>query len=570
MIDAPPLTAAPYADSFGRPYSAFSYGGRPGLVRAGLADSGGRSAAGTSSGAARRKGRVTAVTWSGQAAPGDLAATQLLDAVRLNTVPSPAGATVGGGSSVGGSVGQPSVGQSSVGLADPEATQPMELPGWDSPPSGGGYGYGGPGRYGRGAAVPRQPHGGSGSGGSLGGPGSGSGSNADRPESRVRPVRPGWKPSGELPEHSAAAALAGESSRHAWYPGRRVDLGLVLLPLRLLLGSLSVYAGFSKLCDPVYFDGGNRGSMMRWLASLHPWKVAQPLLDFAMEHPVGAGLGVAFTEVVVGVLTLFGLWQRLAAGASMALYAVLLFTVSWRSVPVYDTPDLIFLAAWSPLLMAGAPFASLDGRLALEAWRRYGPQAPKAVRRRVLRRGTVVATVVIGLTLLTGSTLGAAVRTGGRPQPGGPQPSTDYGTPVWPATSSPGAPRTPGASAPATTPSASGSASPSAPPSPSAAAKSPKPHPSSSTRSGATDTTGGSSGQSGSSNAGTPTGSASTSAGSGSAPGSSPAGSGNRAPKPSPSSGLIGGVLGSGPPAAVQLPSLGMPLGGHRPSGAVV
>ncbi|MFD0528882.1 DoxX family protein [Kitasatospora arboriphila] len=155
----------------------------------------------------------------------------------------------------------------------------------------------------------------------------------------------------------------------------------MLLPLRVVLGSLSVYAGFSKLCDPVYFDGGERGSMMRWLSSLHPWKVAEPLLAFAMNHPVGAGLGVAFTEIVVGVLTVLGLWQRVASAAAMTLSAALLFTVSWRSVPVYDAPDLIFLAAWSPLLIAGAPFGSLDGRIALDAWRQYGPEATQAIRR---------------------------------------------------------------------------------------------------------------------------------------------------------------------------------------------
>ncbi|MFE0459599.1 DoxX family membrane protein [Kitasatospora sp. NPDC058965] len=353
-------------------------------------------------------------------------------------------------------------------------------------------------------------------------------------------MRPAWKPTGELPEHSAVAAATGEPSRHAWHPGRRVDLGLVLLPLRLLLGSLSVYAGFSKLCDPVYFDGGSRGSMMRWLASLHPWQVARPLLDFAMAHPVGSGLAVAFTEVVVGVLTLLGLWQRLASAAAMALSAALLFTVSWRAVPVYDTPDLIFLAAWSPLLIAGAPFASLDGRLALEAWRRYGPQAPRAVRRRVLRRGTVVATVVIGMTLLLGSLLGAAVRSSARTQPGTPPP-TDYGTPVWPANGVSGTPH------PSATPSAppSTSAAPSAPATPSApASHSAKPHPSATARSTEPGQTGGPA-------AGQPT--------PGSTPGGS-SGSGNRGPKPSPTGGnLIGGVLGSGPPLQLLPAPLGMP-----------
>lgn len=359
----------------------------------------------------------------------------------------------------------------------------------------------------------------------------------------------------------------------------------MLLPLRVLLGSLSVYAGFSKLCDPVYFDGGARGSMMRWLGSLHPWKVAQPLLDFAMAHPVGAGLGVAFTEVVVGVLSLLGLWQRLAAGAAMVLSAALLFTVSWRAVPVYDTPDLIFLAAWSPLLIAGAPFASLDGRLTLEAWRRYGPQQPKAVRRRVLRRGSVVAVVVIGLTLLLGSLLGAAVRTGGSLRPGPAEPSTDYGTPVWPATTggsagshAPGAPApgAPAATKPSVAPSAtpSGSVPPSAPPSPSPTAKSGKAaHPSPSTRgNGASEApaAGNQAGQGGST-AGSPAGAATPAGSAGSAPGSggsTGSSSSTRAPKPSPSGdGLIGGVLGSGAPSLRLPTSLGMPAGAGAGAG---
>ncbi|MFJ2865006.1 DoxX family membrane protein [Kitasatospora sp. NPDC087314] len=437
-------------------------------------------------GAPRRKGRVTAVTWTGQAPPGDLAATQLLEAVRLT------------GSASGG-----------VGLAESD-TQVIPT-------------------YSGARTVPRQPRSGAGTATYAG----------------VGPVGApqGWTPSGELPEVSATAT----EGRQAWYPGRRVDLGLVLLPLRAVLGSLSVYAGFSKLCDPVYFDGGERGSMMRWLASLHPWKVAEPLLAFAMAHPVGAGLAVSFTEIVVGVLTVLGLWQRLAAGAAMLLSAALLFTVSWRAVPVYDTPDLIFLAAWSPLLIAGAPFASLDGRLNLEAWRRYGADAPAALRRRVLRRGTVVTTVVVGLTLLLGSMLGAAVRTGARPHQAPARPATDYGTPVWPG----GAPTgTPGGQGSSTSPSpaaprpATPTPSPTAPPSSAPASRPTGPTPSGKGHSTKAESGAGASPAAPSA--------AVPPAGSSPAQRSTPApGGSGTASKPSPSSGagsgLLGGVLGSGP-----------------------
>ncbi|MDF3292814.1 DoxX family protein [Streptomyces silvisoli] len=203
----------------------------------------------------------------------------------------------------------------------------------------------------------------------------------------------------------------GEPVRHAWYPGRRMNLGVVLLPLRIFLGFISIYAGLGKLCDPVYFDGGARGSMVHWLHALHPWSVAEPLRATALAHPVGAGLTVAFLQVTVGVLTIMGLWQRVAASFGALLSVALLVTVSWRTVPVYDAPDIIYLAAWSPLVIAGAPVYSVDAKLAGEAWRRLGPRAPLwDLRRYVLRRGIVLATFAAGGTLVLGAVLGSAVR----------------------------------------------------------------------------------------------------------------------------------------------------------------
>ncbi|MFG2286376.1 DoxX family membrane protein [Streptomyces sp. NPDC048595] len=225
-----------------------------------------------------------------------------------------------------------------------------------------------------------------------------------------------------------------ETVRHAYYPGRRMNLGVVLLPLRIFLGLISVYAGMGKLCDPVYFDGGERGSMVKWLLSLDPWALAVPLRDFAVSHPVGAGLTVAFLQVVVGVLTICGLWQRVAASIGALLSAALLMTVSWRTLPAYDAPDIIYLAAWSPLIIAGAPVYSMDARLAGEAWRRLGPRVEVAdLRRRVLRRGAMMTTVVAGLTLLIGSLLGGAVRSATVatvPRPGEPAINNLPGSPL--------------------------------------------------------------------------------------------------------------------------------------------
>ncbi|MBX7470513.1 DoxX family protein [Streptomyces sp. MAG02] len=273
---------------------------------------------------------------------------------------------------------------------------------------------------------------------------------------------------------SPAKRRGADPVRHAYYPGRRMNLGVVLLPLRVFLGFISVYAGMGKLCDPVYFDGGERGSMVKWLNSLHPWALAEPLRDFALQHPVGAGLTVAFLQVVVGVLTMLGLWQRVAAVFGALLSAALLVTVSWQTVRAYDAPDIIYLAAWSPLIIAGAPVYSLDARLAGEAWRKLGPRSELwELRRRVLRRGLVMTTVVIGLTLTTGALLGGAVRsTTVVTVPGPDDDPTNYlpGTPLPSETGPALAPRnTPRAVKPS--PKAKSSASPSP-----KASKKPKAH----------------------------------------------------------------------------------------------
>ncbi|MFP1626267.1 DoxX family protein [Streptomyces sp. 5K101] len=354
-------------------------------------------------GATRRRAPVV---WSGRSAPGDSGATGLLQAVRNSTLehdpydrydPYGTGATR--------VIPRVDLGDDTVQRPAAPGARPLLPPmrqavgaydaydTYSQAGQDGGDGQGG--REGQGVYG-----GGAYGGDTYGGDAYGHSDYDPEPYAEISPT-----------EAPASHRATGDPTRHAYYPGRRLNLGVVLLPLRLFLGLICVYAGMGKLCDPVYFDGGDRGSMVKWLTSLHPWALAEPLRDFALAHPVGAGLTVAFLQVVVGALTVLGLWQRVAAVIGALLSAVLIVTVSWRTVPVYDAPEFIFLAAWSPLVIAGAPVYSVDGRLAGEAWRTLGPRSGIwDLRRRVLRRGGLVAAVVVGLTMLTGSMLGGAVR----------------------------------------------------------------------------------------------------------------------------------------------------------------
>ncbi|GAA3229196.1 hypothetical protein GCM10020256_42020 [Streptomyces thermocoprophilus] len=344
-----------------------------------------------------------------------------------------------------------------------------------------------------------------------------------------------------------------------------MNLGVVLLPLRIFLGFISIYAGMGKLCDPVYFDGGKRGSMVKWLNTLHPWEVAEPLRQFALHHPVGSGLVIAFLQVVVGVLTVLGCWQRVAAVVGAMLSAALIVTVSWKTVPVYEAPDIIFLAAWSPLIIAGAPVYSVDGRLAAGAWRRLGPRSDIwDLRRYVLRRGALVTALVTGVTLLVGSLLGGAVRDADRvvvPGPGEAPRNQLPGSPLpqdpeqQRRSSSPTAPASPTRGATSAAPTAGTTATPGASRgtgtatagTPSETQGTGQVPPRRSTPSGG-DTPGGSSGPTSggtaTSGAGGPTGGTSSGGGTGDGSGGGTSSSGGSTGGSDGRSGLVGGLLG--------------------------
>ncbi|WP_307826626.1 DoxX family protein [Streptomyces pactum] len=411
-------------------------------------------------GARRRRAPVV---WSGRTVPGGDPAAQLLQAVRQS------GRTWSSGPGPGADEPGSTQVLPRVGLDDPPTTVigPRRGPSGPDPRTGVPVTRGGHDSTVPLPVVPRRVYRSDGSGLRP----AGSGPGGPFPERPGGTAADGPGAGGTATEAGRRRGGAAAGVRHAYHhPGRRMNLGIVLLPMRIFLGLISVYAGMGKLSDPVYFDGGERGSMVTWLQSLDPWPVAEPLRDFALAHPVGAGLTVAFLQVVVGVLTVMGLWQRVAASIGALLSAALLVTVSWRTVPAYDAPDIIYLAAWSPLIIAGAPVYSMDARLAGEAWRRLGPRvALWDLRRRVLRRGATMAAVVAGVTLLFGSMLGGAVRSsqtvrspepGDAPSnhlPGSPLPRTSGERPERPAkgtgraggSAAPGA-RTPTPSAPAT------------------------------------------------------------------------------------------------------------------------
>ena len=158
-------------------------------------------------------------------------------------------------------------------------------------------------------------------------------------------------------------------ARHGPPPHATTMAGWALLPLRLFLGGTFVFAGLQKIANPGFFDRSNPTSIQAQLASAARVSPIHGLVAHLEPHAVAVGVVMALGEIAVGAGTLAGLWSRVAAAGGMLLSFGLFLTVSFHSSPYYTGSDIVFVFAWTPLLVAGA-----GGVLSVDAaGTRHGP-----------------------------------------------------------------------------------------------------------------------------------------------------------------------------------------------------
>ena len=137
-----------------------------------------------------------------------------------------------------------------------------------------------------------------------------------------------------------------------------------LLPLRIFLGVTFIYAGLDKLTDSGFMSADGAGSIGEMMNAVRDSSAIPALVDLALKSPVGFGYAIAIGELFVGIGTLIGLFARLAALGGAMISLSLWLTVSWQTEPYYYGNDLPYMFSWLPLVLAGAPYLSLDALLA--------------------------------------------------------------------------------------------------------------------------------------------------------------------------------------------------------------
>lgn len=195
---------------------------------------------------------------------------------------------------------------------------------------------------------------------------------------------------------------------------RAASVGWALLPLRVFLGVTMVYAALLKFFDPAYLDPTAPNGVQQQMQSAAGSSPISALVTFTADHAALFGLTIAFGELAVGLGILLGIWTRLAALGGLLLSLSFFLTVSWGTSPYFFGPDIVFVFAFTPLIIGGDG-GVLSAQAAIRAATRRGMRLPPAAssnesadiasevdRRVLLRTGGLAALIGVGALIVGG------------------------------------------------------------------------------------------------------------------------------------------------------------------------
>jgi thiosulfate dehydrogenase (quinone) large subunit len=179
--------------------------------------------------------------------------------------------------------------------------------------------------------------------------------------------------------------------------------------LRAFLGVTFVYAGIQKFLDPNFLHAGSAdyiGAQLHGFATNTP---VAPLMSFLAKMPLVVGIGVAVTELAVGLATLLGVGLMVAALVGLSINVVLWLSATWHIHPYFLGSDSIYAVAWLALLLGTweTDRARYPGRVPGLAERVDG------LGRREVIRGGLVAAMAIGLAGVGKAFAGTPTKGGG-------------------------------------------------------------------------------------------------------------------------------------------------------------
>jgi thiosulfate dehydrogenase [quinone] large subunit len=177
-------------------------------------------------------------------------------------------------------------------------------------------------------------------------------------------------------------------------PSRYLQGGWVLLALRGFLSVVFLYAGISKIADRHFLDASSPISIHSQIVAVRDISPVSGLLGPVVDHSFAFGVFTSLAEIAIGLGVLLGLFTRIAALGGMILSLSLWLTISWGAEPWFTSADVVYLFAWTPLLVGGAPVLSLDAWLA-QVREQHPGRAEDRTRRALLTGGAALLAGVL-------------------------------------------------------------------------------------------------------------------------------------------------------------------------------
>ncbi len=140
------------------------------------------------------------------------------------------------------------------------------------------------------------------------------------------------------------------------------DSAVALVPLRGFLGVAFTYAGIQKLANPAFLRASSPISIQQSLDLAVRTSPVGGLLRPLLHLGVEVGIAMAITETLVGLSLLLGYHVRVGAVVGLAVSFSLFLTVSYHTSPWFTGADIVYVFAWSALILAPPTAWSLDQR----------------------------------------------------------------------------------------------------------------------------------------------------------------------------------------------------------------
>lgn len=178
--------------------------------------------------------------------------------------------------------------------------------------------------------------------------------------------------------------------------------------LRAFLGVTFLFAGAQKFLDPNFLHAGAASYIGNQLNAFAEGTPLSPLMHALAKFPLLTGVGIALTEIAIGLATLLGVGMFAAALLGAAINLVLWLSATWHVHPYFLGSDSIYAVAWISLAA---------GIIQTERARHQGRSLSVAQRldslgRREILRAGMIGALSLGVAVVAKSFAGPARNAG--------------------------------------------------------------------------------------------------------------------------------------------------------------